>query len=260
MKIRHIVTLFILMMSPSAFGESDNNHGFDLDKLEKVFQEGNQQSLEKIKEREGVDGPWMLQLFQDYRNGTQVTEEQLKHVWEIYKKENNHRIEGKLYAFSLIAEFEDISKWRNEFDSLAFSEDPKFVKTAIETVMWKLDRGTEREKIILSNKTAVLDHLVKFAQDNKADTTIHRDAVKMRELAEPYEGKTPSAELRRPDRRPSGSPTGGTRVPDERSPDSLAVGSSVQRTGKGGGLTFVGIIGIIIAAILIWRWKSKSTS
>jgi len=187
----------------------------------------------------------------------QVTDEDLNRIWRIYESAHNRRVGDKLYAFSLICELEDISKWQKEFDSLALSEAPKYVKTAIETVMWKLDRGTEREKIILSNKTSVLDRLVKFAADNKADTTIHRDAVKIKELAKPYMGKTPPAEVHRLERRSSVSSADETRMPNERTPDSSTVGSLVQRIGKGGILTFAGIIGIVIIAILIWRQKSK---
>ncbi len=246
-----------MCLSPLSVQAVEFKSDFDLEKLDKMVEEDRVQSRRDIEERDGVDGPWMIRLFVDYRKGKQVTDEDLQRVWGIYEKEKSHRIEDKLYAFSLIAEFEDISKWQKEFDSLALSEDSKFVKTAIETVMWKLDRGTEREKIILSNKTAVLERLVKFAADNKADTTIHHDAVKINELAKPYVGKTPPAEAQRPDRRPSDSSADGKRMPNERTSDSSTVGSLVQRIGKGGSLTLAGIIGIFIIAILIWRQKSK---
>ncbi len=44
------------------------------------------------------------------------------------------------------------------------------------------------------------------------------------------------------------------------SPEAKANETIKQRIGKGEIITFVGIIGIIIAGILIWRWKSKSTT
>lgn len=257
MKIKHVFIL-ICVIHGSVFGQASNNHGFDLEKLEKVFQEQKQKSLNDIEGREGVDGPWLLQLYLDYRDGRQITNEELRHVWEIYEKEKSHRIEDKLYAFGLIAEFEDISKWEKEFDSLALSKDPIFVKTAIQKLFAKLAQGTEREKIILSNKTAVLEHLVQFAEDNKSDTTINRETLKLLEITKPYQGKTPPAESQRPDRRPSESRAVETPIPNEKIPDSSTVGLLVQKIGKGESLTIAGIIGIIIAAILIWRWKSKS--
>jgi hypothetical protein len=75
----------------------------------------------------------------------------------------------------------------------------------------------------------------------------------------PTVSQKPSAEVQRPNRRLSESPEAGMTMPNERTHDSSVVGSLMQRIDKGGSLTFVGIIGIIIAAILIWRWKSKST-
>ncbi len=69
----------------------------------------------------------------------------------------------------------------------------------------------------------------------------------------------PSTEEKRSERRPSKSPIAEARIPDEKTPDSLT-GSWVKKIAKDGSLIFAGFIGIIIAAILIWRWNSKSTS
>lgn len=251
------IVLICILLSQIFVQAEEFKSDFDLERLDKMVKEDTIRVRKEISERDGDDGPWMVKLFIDYQKGVQVTDGDLNRIWQIHESTHNHRADDKLYAFSLICELEDISKWQKKFESLALSEDPKYVKTAIETVMWKLDRGTEREKIILSNKTAVLNRLVKFAQDNKADTTIHRDAVKINDLAKPYMGQTPPAEVQRPDRRPSESSADGTRMPNERTPDSSMVGSLVQRIGKGMSLTFAGIIGIFIVAILIWRQKSK---
>jgi hypothetical protein len=212
---------------------------------------------EEFSERNSVERSWMLQLFTNYQKGARVTDQDLNRIWRIYEGAHNLRVGDKLYAFSLICGLEDISKWQKEFDSLALSEDPKYVKTAIDAVMWKLERGTEREKIILSNKTAVLDRLVKFAEDNKSDTTIHRDAVKINELRKPYIGMTSPAEAQRPARRFSVSSADETPIPDERTSDSSELGSFVQRVGRERILMFAGIIGICIIVILIWRKKLK---
>jgi hypothetical protein len=188
-----IIAIILTTFFASANEEIDKAREASLEKFRKYTEERRRERAQEVKEhdRRNVDGLWMLNLFVDYsQNGKKISDAELQRIWEIYEREDDKRthenpLEEKLYAFSLIAEFEDISKWQKEFDSLAFSEDPKFVKTAIGTVIWKLDRGTEREKIILSNKTAVLDRLVKFADDNRADTTIHRDAVKIHELSKP---------------------------------------------------------------------------
>jgi len=258
MKIKNLFILAFIIFQ-GALGQGSRDSDFDMEELRKYASEQKQKSLKEIEQREGVDGPWLLQLYLDYRDGRRITNEELRHVWEIYEKEKSHRIEDKLYAFGLIAEFEDVSKWEKEFDSLALSKNPLFVKTAIQKLFAKLAHGTEREKIILSNKTAVLEHLVQFAEDNKSDTTIDRETSKLLEIIKPYQGKTPPAESQRPDRRPSESPAEITSKPNKINPDSSAIGSLVQRIGKGESLTFAGIIGMIVAAILIWRWKSKPT-
>ncbi len=260
-----IIAILLVSGLASADEETAKAEEAAFERFRNYTEERNREIAQEVKEHErrNVDGLWMINLFVDYsQNGKKISDADLQRIWEIYERENDKRthenpLEEKLYAFSLIAEFEDISKWQKEFDSLAFSEDPKFVKTAIGTVIWKLDRGTEREKIILSNKTAVLDRLVKFAEDNKADTTIHRDAVKINDLAKPYIGQTPPAEVQRPDRRPSESPAMETPILNEKTPDSSTVESSVQMIGKGMSLTFAGIIGIFILAILVWRQRLK---
>jgi hypothetical protein len=249
--------LLILAINVCSFGQDSKNHGFDIEELEKTFQEGRQQSLKKIEVREGIDKPWLFGLSKKVHDGDQVSDDEVRRVWEIYRAEKNHTPEDKFMAFRLIAEVEDISKWQKEFDAFAYSEDPQFVKTAIQTLFWKLARGTEREKIILSNKTAVLEHLVQFTEDNKADTTIDRETSKLLELTKLYIGKSPPIEVRRPDHRPSGSPVEMTSKYNSITTDSSKVGSFVERIGKGWSLTFAGMTGIIMALILIWRWKSK---
>lgn len=242
----------------SLVGKAEISHGIDMDALRKYAAEENQRSNQEIREREGPDKPWMFLVLRKVHEGKEVSDDEVRRIWEVYRAKRNHRIEDKLLAFKLIAEVEDISKWEKEFDAFAYNEDPQFVKTVIHILFWKLYQGTEREKIILSNKTAVLVHLVQFAEENKTDTTIDRDTSRLLEITKPYQGKTPPADSQRPDRRPSESQAVETPIPNEKIPDSSIVGLLVQKIGKGKSLTIAGIIGIIIAAILIWRWKSKS--
>ncbi len=202
----------------------------------------------------------MFQILRKVHEGKSVSDDELHRVCEIFGAERNHTPEDKLLAFKLIAELEDISKWQKEFDNFAYSKDPPFVKTAIYTLLWKLHQGTEREKITLSNKTAVLEHLVQFAESNKSDTTITRETSNLLEITKPYQGKAPPAETQRPDRRPSESRAAETPISNEKIPGSSAVGLLVQKIGKGESLAIAGIMGIILTAILIWRWKSKSIS
>ncbi len=248
----------ILVICLSFVGKAEISHGIDMDNLRKYAAEDKQSANQEIREREGPDKPWMFLVLKKVHEGKEVSGDELQRVWEIYRAEKNHTPEDKLIAFRLIAEIEDISNWQKEFDAFAYSEDPQFVKTAIHTLFWKLYQGTEREKITLSNKTAVLEHLVQFAEDNKSDTTIDRNTSKLLEITKPYQGKAPPAESQRPDRRPSESRTLETPISNEKIPSSSAVGLLVQKIGKGESLAIAGIIGIILAAILIWRWKSKS--
>jgi hypothetical protein len=68
----------------------------------------------------------------------------------------------------------------------------------------------------------------------------------------------PSTENDRPDRRPT-SPDERTTPSNTIPPHASATGSFSQKIGVGWIPTFAGIIGIIIATILIWRWKSRPT-
>lgn len=251
--------ILFLVTNVCLIGQTSKNHGFDIDKLEKNFQEGRKQSQRKIEEREGTDKPWMFQILRKVHEKKSVSDDELHRVWEVFAAERNHTPEDKLIAFRLITELEDISKWQKEFDNFAYSKDSPFVKTAIHTLLWKLHQGTEREKVTLSNKTAMLEHLVQFAEDNKFDTTIDRETSKLLEITKPYQGKTPPPESQRPDRRSSESPVEATSKPYEKNPGSSTIGSFMQSVGKSGNLTFAAIIGMIVVAILIWRWKSKST-
>lgn len=255
----HIIILVLAVIYPNRIiaGEAETSFGIDMEALHKFTQEDGERARKETEEREGPDKRWMLEVLKKIHYGEQVSDEEVRRAWEIYRAEKNHKIEDKLNAFRVIAEVEDISKWQQEFDALAYSEDPNFVKIAIQTLFWKLGRGNEREKIILSNKTAVLEHLVQFAEDNKSDTTIDRETSKLLELTKPYFGKTPPAEVQRPDRRPAGSPVEMTSETNRKNTYSSKVGLFLQRIGNGWGLTFAGMIGIIIAAILIWRKKSK---
>ena len=258
--MKRIFSAIFCYICLSFYGNAEISHGIDMDALRRYSEEDRKQAIQEAREKEGVDKPWMFVVLKKVHDGKQASDDELQRVWEIYRAENNHTPEDKLIAFRLIAELEDISKWQKEFEAFAYSKDPSFVKTAIQLLFWKLHQGTERERITLSNKTAVLEHLVQFAEENKTDTTINRETSKLLEITKPYQGKANLAEPQRPLRRPSESAFEVTSKPNEKKPDSSAVGSLVQRIGKGGSLTFAGIIGIIIAAILISFWKSKSAS
>lgn len=230
---------------------------FDLERLDEMVKEETIKARKEIIERDGVDSPWMVQLFVDYQKGMKITDEDLNRIWQIYGITPNPRVKDKLYAFSLICELEDIAKWEKEFDSFALSEDPKFVKTAIETMIWKMERGTRREKIILSNKPAILNRLVGFAKDNQADTTIHRDAVKINEIAKPYIGENFIRDVRRSDKNIPGSISDGEIITKEITAD-LSSGEPFEQNLTSNKLIITAsIIGTFVIAMLIWRSKSK---
>lgn len=238
-------------------GAEEFKSDFDLDKLDKMVKEDQIQAHNEIEQRDGADGPWMFKLFESYKDGKKITDEELQKLWEIYENDKNQKIQDKLYAFSLIVEFEDITKWQQELSSLAFSEDSNLVKTAIDATIWKLERGAEREKIILSNKAAILERLTQFAEDNKSDTRIQRDVTKISELVKPYVGKNPPAEIQRRTRHPE-SKDGGTT--NNEIAGSSALISPTQMIIKRWWFGLAVISGIIIATILFYRYNSKSSS
>lgn len=69
----------------------------------------------------------------------------------------------------------------------------------------------------------------------------------------------PSTEKERPDRRLSELQANGTKTTNKETSDLSTIGSLADRIGKSWGLWLAVICGMIIAAILIWRWKSKFT-
>jgi hypothetical protein len=68
----------------------------------------------------------------------------------------------------------------------------------------------------------------------------------------------PSTEKERPDRRLSESPANGTIMTNQKATDPFTIESLAGGIGKSWGLWLAGICGMIIAVMLIWRWKSKS--
>lgn len=69
----------------------------------------------------------------------------------------------------------------------------------------------------------------------------------------------PSTEKERPDRRLSELQANGTKTTNRETSDLSTIGSLADRIGKSWGLWLAVICGMIIAAILIWRCKSKPT-
>lgn len=255
---KYIFVCFAFLSQVFIQAQNENfKSDFDLEKLDEMVKEETIKARKEIIERDGVDSPWMVQLFVDYQKGMKITDEDLNRIWQIYGVSPNPRVKDKLYAFSLICELEDIAKWEKEFDSLALSENPEFVKTAMETMIWKMERGTRREKIILSNKPAVLNRLVGFAKDNQADTTIHRDAVKINEIVKPYIGENFIRDVRRSDKIISGSISDGEIIPKEITSDLSSGEPFEQKLTSNKIIVTASIIGTFIIAILIWRSKSK---
>jgi hypothetical protein len=124
-------------------------------------------------------------------------------------------------------------------------------------MIWKMERGTRREKIILSNKPAILNRLVGFAKDNQADTTIHRDAVKINEIAKPYIGENFIRDVRRSDKNIPGSISDGEIIPKEITSDLSSGEPFEQNLTSNNLIVTASIIGTFIIAMLIWRSKSK---
>lgn len=69
----------------------------------------------------------------------------------------------------------------------------------------------------------------------------------------------PSTEKERPDRRSLESLVNGSKATSKEA-SAAAIGSLMQKVGKSWRLWLIGIIGIFIATLLIWLWKSKAIS
>lgn len=191
-----IFAIILISFSASSNEEIDKAREAAFERFRKNAKLRHQETAKEVQEHErrNADGLWMLNLFVDYyENGREVSDEEVRRIWEIYERDDGERIHERpieeiLYAFSLITEFEDISKWDKEFDAIAMNEDPRFISTAINLYLSKLDRGTEREKIILSNKTEIIGHLANYAAANMEKIGNRRDAEKINEFAKKYVG------------------------------------------------------------------------
>lgn len=105
--------------------------------------------------------------------------------------------------------------------------------------------------LIFADDGGMKDFLDKVVSGQVAIGGIGKDERSL--SATPTASQKPPAEVQRPDRRPSESAAEGEAMPNERVTESPTVESFVQRIGEGGILTCAGIIGIMIAVILIWR-------
>lgn len=260
-----LLTLLFLSFSAGADEETDKAREASLERFRKYTEERRLETAEKVQEQErrNADGLWMWALFADYvEKGREISDEEMARIWEIYERADEERtnenpVGEKLYAFSLITEFEDISKWDKEFDSIAMNEDPRYISTAINLYLSKLDRGTEREKIILSNKTEIMEHLANFAAANKEKIGNRRDAEKVNEFAKKYAGRPiPEEESRKKKRVFEGNqrvtvPTGGE------SPSLNSIQDDEDTGGKYGIFWFAGATAIILSVVLLVRKKAK---
>lgn len=111
--------------------------------------------------------------------------------------------------------------------------------------------------LIFADDEGMKDFLDKVVSGQVAIDGIGKDEKSL--SATPEASQKPPAAVQRPDRQPSESPAVKTPTPNERTRDSSAAGSFVQKIGEGTILTFAGIIGIIIAAMLFWHWRSKTS-
>ena len=111
--------------------------------------------------------------------------------------------------------------------------------------------------LIFADDQGMKDFLEKVVSGQVAIDGIGKDEKSL--SATPEASQKPPAEVQRPDRRPLEPPAVKTPTPNERTCDSSAAGSFVQKIGENTILTFAGIIGIIIAAMLFWHWRSKTS-
>ena len=92
---KYIFVCFAFLSQVFIQAQTENfKSDFDLETLDKMVKEETIKARKEIIERDGVDSPWMVQLFVDYQKGMKITDEDLNRIWQIYEISLFRQIRG----------------------------------------------------------------------------------------------------------------------------------------------------------------------
>ena len=192
--MRTLIMSFWLLLCLGSFSV-EMPPGVDWERIQESRRaERMQKSSAEVKTEQ--DLIWMAELFQETRQShREITSLEASRIEAIY--EGGSSREEKTYAFSMLPLFQDVSRWSRELEILLQSEDPEYVRTAVGNLEARLNVGSEREKIMLSNNERVLALLGPVAERFPGDELLQKKIAGIGSLTEPYKGKAlPKAEDR----------------------------------------------------------------
>lgn len=190
---------FTLFLSVSGFA-AELPSGLDFEKMRELRRAGREKSSEQIKQEENL--VWMGKLFEETsRNHREITSLEASRIEAIYGEGSSSK--EKAYAFSMMPLFQDVSRWSRELEVLLQDEDQDLVAIAIRALEVRLEKGSEREKIMLANNERVFALLAPAAERFPRNELLQKGINNARNLAASYEGKALPKALERPlDRKP----------------------------------------------------------
>ena len=167
--------------------------GVDLEKVRELRRARREKSSDEIKKEENL--VWMTELYRETsRTPREITSLEASRIEAIYEEGSK---EEKAYAFSMMPLFQDVSRWSRELEVLLQGEEPDLIAIAVRALEVRLEKGSEREKIVLANNERVFALLDPIAERFPQNERVQKGIVNARSLSEPYKGKAlPKAEDR----------------------------------------------------------------
>lgn len=206
--MRPVITYFglflaSLFLASGVFAQEAHRDG-DTQKSRESAQAVSEKSDAELKEEQ--DAVWMMLLFTEIEKSQYkraITPLEASRIEDIYETSAG---DAKLYAFSMMPLFQDVSRWIKELEVLFQSNERDHAAIAVEAVEWKLKEGSEREKIILSNNETVIAALKSLPERFPADEVSLKKVRNIEKLATPFRGRAipeskerPPASERQPD-------------------------------------------------------------
>lgn len=142
-----------------------------------------------VEAKEEWDMLWMMALFREmerskFKRATTPVEE--ARIEEIYKTSTGN---AKLYAFTMMPLYQDVSRWIKEAEVLFRSDEKNHAAAAVVAIESRLKEGSEREKVMLSNSEALLASLKSFPERFPKDQISLERIKNIESLVIPFKAK-----------------------------------------------------------------------